>query len=511
MNWMKLFALALSIGFAAPSFADSISGGSLHGGHGGMAMGGGGVVESIQGDGDVLTTGDAVSIDGGTGITTSVVGDVLTIAGHIATQNTNAQTICATATDVLQGDGSCVANSGGAPGVDSIGTSELDDDAETPLSGEWLQVDSDDQAGISYRTDAEALADIGAQVSSSQLTEVAALSCSTGEIMEHDATDWKCIATPGGGGDLSAANSPNSGEWAKFTGGTTVEGRTDSEFFADLSLEIGVDLQAHDADTAKLDVTETIAANWVNTANPWADDEVANDITIDLATLATNVTTNANLTGPVTSTGNATAIATDAITDAMVVDTVEAGNAATVTTNANLTGPVTSSGNATAIATDAITDAMVVDTVEAGNAATVTTNANLTGPVTSSGNATAIATDAITDAMVVDGLTITNLSGTNTGDAEIGAGTAVMGTSSIAANVCATVVTVSATGVATTDVISAGFNGDPTAVTGYGVASADGLVIYPYPTANNVNFKVCNGTDTAIVPGALTLNWRVDR
>lgn len=38
----------------------------------------------------------------------------------------------------------------------------------------------------------------------------------------------------------------------------------------------------------------TIDANWVNTANPWADNEVANDITINLATLATTFTATDN-------------------------------------------------------------------------------------------------------------------------------------------------------------------------------------------------------------------------
>ena len=39
-----------------------------------------------------------------------------------------------------------------------------------------------------------------------------------------------------------------------------------------------------DADTAitKTDEAETITANWVNTANPWADNEVANSLTLDL-------------------------------------------------------------------------------------------------------------------------------------------------------------------------------------------------------------------------------------
>jgi len=94
----------------------------------------------------------------------------------------------------------------------------------------------------------------------------------------------------------------------------------------------------------------------------------------------------------------------------------------------------------------------------------------------------------------------------------IASGTSVLGTSLIASGACASVVTTSAPGTLTTDVITPAFNGDPTAVTGYG-ASATGavLTIYPYPTANNVNFKVCNSTGSSITPGALTLNWRVSR
>jgi hypothetical protein len=48
---------------------------------------------------------------------------------------------------------------------------------------------------------------------------------------------------------------------------------------------------------------------------------------------------------------------------------------------------------------------------------------------------------------------------------------------------------VSATGVATTDTITTGFNGDPTAVTGYIPSTSGMLAIIAYPTANNVNFR----------------------
>ena len=88
----------------------------------------------------------------------------------------------------------------------------------------------------------------------------------------------------------------------------------------------------------------------------------------------------------------------------------------------------------------------------------------------------------------------------------IASGTAAMGTGAIASGNCATVVTSSATGTLTTDVLTVSFNTDPTAITGYG-ASATGLVltIYPYPTADTANFKVCNSTGSSITPSALTL------
>ena len=106
--------------------------------------------------------------------------------------------------------------------------------------------------------------------------------------------------------------------------------------------------------------------------------------------------------------------------------------------------------------------------------------------------------------------------GVNTGAAGgfpilIAAGTSALGTSAISSGACATVVTTSATNVATTDVIQAGFNGDPTGVTGYAPTTNGMLTIIAYPSANNVNFKVCNNTSASVTPGAITLNWRVTR
>jgi hypothetical protein len=96
-------------------------------------------------------------------------------------------------------------------------------------------------------------------------------------------------------------------------------------------------------------------------------------------------------------------------------------------------------------------------------------------------------------------------------------GTAAMATGAITSGNCGSAATITTTGgtlanVATTDVIEVGFNGSPTAVTGYGV-SATGLVltIYPYPGSGSVNIVACNSTATSITPSALTLNWTVTR
>jgi hypothetical protein len=97
------------------------------------------------------------------------------------------------------------------------------------------------------------------------------------------------------------------------------------------------------------------------------------------------------------------------------------------------------------------------------------------------------------------------------GGVTIASGTAALGTSLITTGACASVVTVSATGTLTTDVIVYTPNADPTGVTGYAVSATGSLYIWAYPTANNVNFKVCNNTAGSLTPSALTLNWRVAR
>lgn len=109
-------------------------------------------------------------------------------------------------------------------------------------------------------------------------------------------------------------------------------------------------------------------------------------------------------------------------------------------------------------------------------------------------------------------ITLPAISGTHALGAVVARGTSALGTSTVNANSCATLVTTSATGTLTTDAIIWTPNADISAAGGYSYTSTDGLKVYPYPSADNVNFKVCNGTASNITSvGAVTLNWVVLR
>lgn len=97
------------------------------------------------------------------------------------------------------------------------------------------------------------------------------------------------------------------------------------------------------------------------------------------------------------------------------------------------------------------------------------------------------------------------------GVALIASGVAALGVAAIASGAAAAVVSVAAPGVLATDTIIWNPNADISAVTGYSPVAGGGLIIYPYPTAGFVNFKVGNPTAASITPGAVTLNWRVVR
>ncbi len=93
----------------------------------------------------------------------------------------------------------------------------------------------------------------------------------------------------------------------------------------------------------------------------------------------------------------------------------------------------------------------------------------------------------------------------------VASGAKALATGAISSAACTSAQTDTATGTLTTDTVVASFNGDPTGVTGYVPLTAGMLTIIAYPTADTVNFKVCNNTTGSITPGAITLNWRVVR
>ena len=119
-------------------------------------------------------------------------------------------------------------------------------------------------------------------------------------------------------------------------------------------------------------------------------------------------------------------------------------------------------------------------------------------------------TTAGTIAFGADNSTATLPNGTVT--LTVASGTVSLGTTTVNTGTCSSAITATATGVATTDVITATANADPTAVTGYTPATTGTLYVWAWPTSDNVNFKLCNNTTSNITPGsAVTLNWRVTR
>lgn len=80
----------------------------------------------------------------------------------------------------------------------------------------------------------------------------------------------------------------------------------------------------------------------------------------------------------------------------------------------------------------------------------------------------------------------------------------ILPTSAIAANSCTTAATVAMSGVTTTTAFDTAFATNPNAVTGWGATG--GLTFNAWPTANTLNWSVCNQTGASITPGAITLN-----
>jgi hypothetical protein len=98
----------------------------------------------------------------------------------------------------------------------------------------------------------------------------------------------------------------------------------------------------------------------------------------------------------------------------------------------------------------------------------------------------------------LDGSTITASGGVIS--AGLPGTTTTIGTTAIAANTCTSTTTISVPGVTTSAAFYFTPISDISGVTGWG--SSGGLVIVPWPTTNNLNYKVCNQTAASITPSA---------
>ncbi|HTF62312.1 MAG TPA: hypothetical protein VK638_06320 [Edaphobacter sp.] len=131
-------------------------------------------------------------------------------------------------------------------------------------------------------------------------------------------------------------------------------------------------------------------------------------------------------------------------------------------------------------------------------------------------NATAgVAAPTFSAACATSGANITALNGTNISTGTVAAarlpGTlaitnvaVVMPVTLLTANTCSSAATATMTGVTTASTFTTAFATDPNGVTGWG--GNGGLNFVAWPTANTLNWRVCNVTGTSITPAAMTLN-----
>lgn len=136
-------------------------------------------VFSVDVSGNVIVSGTVDGVDIAArdhdAVTLAGTPDYITLAGQVITRGTidiSDDTNLAAGTGIsLTGDSlsADIGTSVDASEIDAdaVGTSELDDGVDTPLSGEYVRVDTIDQAGFEYRTTAEVLSDIGAESATS--------------------------------------------------------------------------------------------------------------------------------------------------------------------------------------------------------------------------------------------------------------------------------------------------------------------------------------------------------
>lgn len=144
-----------------------------------------------------------------------------------------------------------------------------------------------------------------------------------------------------------------------------------------------------------------------------------------------------------------------------------------------------------------------------GDSARFGTSNQLT--ISTAGALTVPGTTNHTGAFQINGNTMTFPAAAATIPRVVASGAKALATGAISSGACTTAQTDTATGTLTTDAVIATFSADPTGTTGYAPSTSGMLSILAYPTADTVNYKVCNNTGASITPGAVTVNWRVVR
>ena len=97
------------------------------------------------------------------------------------------------------------------------------------------------------------------------------------------------------------------------------------------------------------------------------------------------------------------------------------------------------------------------------------------------------------------------------GSTKVFSGSQALGTSAIPANSCASTISVTATGVLSTDTFIPTPSASLKATNGYSYTSTDGLIVYWDLAADVIHLDVCNRTAASITPGSATLKLMVLR
>lgn len=82
-----------------------------------------------------------------------------------------------------------------------------------------------------------------------------------GQVLSTDGAGNLAFSTPASG-VVGTSGTPVVSDFARFTDANTIEGRSYAEVRSDLSLEVGIDVQAYDADTLKADTHDTLTAGF---------------------------------------------------------------------------------------------------------------------------------------------------------------------------------------------------------------------------------------------------------